>query len=190
MLNSGYPHYPGEISRRSANGVCSGGKMRKGPPFFVDSTLHHLVFRSREKFLSQTKMAFILDLQLDKRKESQQAGPHRMVVVGYWRSTKFKQGDHWVLGFGSGHTVDWLSQASSKVEAAGWDAVILLISFHFLLSRRSTRRSRPLTRAEGEKINHQFINNIILSERMKVVSVMQQFIKSTLEEDVSEAEGR
>jgi hypothetical protein len=26
----------------------------------------------------------------------------------------FKQGDHWVLGFGSGHTVDRLSQASSK----------------------------------------------------------------------------
>lgn len=48
----------------------------------------------------------------------------------------------------------------------------------------------PLNKSEGEKINHQFINNIILSERMKVVSVMQQFIKSTLEEDVSEAEGR
>lgn len=71
MLNSGYPHYPGEISRRSANGVCSGGKMRKGPPFFVDSTLHHLVFRSREESLSQTKMAFILDLQRRLVKSSQ-----------------------------------------------------------------------------------------------------------------------
>lgn len=48
----------------------------------------------------------------------------------------------------------------------------------------------PLNKSGRRKDNHQFINNIILSERMKVVSVMQQFIKSTLEEDVSEAEGR
>lgn len=55
MLDSGYPHYAGEISRRSASGVCSGGLKEMALHLFSLGVTIIILFL----FLSQMELVLI-----------------------------------------------------------------------------------------------------------------------------------